>query len=672
MTKVQVTAKPDHLERLITTPRAGLLELIWNALDADATDVRANLEDNGWGGLLAITVTDNGTGISADTSELEFGALGGSWKRTATTTDGGRALHGKQGRGRFAAYALGEEAQWRSISDSTAGRTETVITGARALPDEFDINSQPSDAPTTGTVVTLTDLPTAALRYVESDRVADDLTAALAIYLLKYHPKVVWRERTLDPESLISSKTDIDVNVDSSDGTFVVPLTIIEWKSKFDRALYLCNEAGVALHQMQPGIQAPGFAFTAYARWNGFAERPHDLVLEGAAPEPIPSAIEAIQSALRSHFKKRSDEKYTRLLQTWKDEHSYPFEGDAVKPTERATRDLFDIVAIAAAPAVEKIDSRSRKFSLRLLKEAIENSPETVHTLMQEVLNLSPDEAEEMRLLIQKTSLSSLISSSKTIADRLEFLSSLEAIINEPEIKKVMKERSQLHRILANETWVFREEYALVGDDHTLRTVLKNNRKLLDDVDMTDDELREEVLDEEGRVRVIDLILSKVMKQPRGHRENLVIELKRPSVHIGTDEIAQIENYAMTVAGDNRFAGTDTRWEFWIIGDNLTTAAKVRSEQAGREPGITLQTASPLNMTIRAVTWAQIIRDAKNRLQFVKESLDYDPSTEAGLDYLRKRHAEYLPEIISGTVEPTQDAPAETQQTDVERPNDAA
>ncbi|GAA4045696.1 ATP-binding protein [Agromyces indicus] len=646
MTRIKVEAKPDHLDRLVSSPRVGLLELIWNALDADATEVRADITDNGLGGALAVTVTDNGRGISADRAAKEFGALGGSWKRAATVTDAGRALHGKLGGGRFAAYGLGNDVRWESVSDATTGRRLTVINGSHSLPDEFDVVTEKSEASATGTVVSVTDLTPQARKYLDSDRVADGLISALAVYLLKYKPRITWRERVLEPEALISQRTTIDVPVPTLGADTTVPVTIIEWNTNVDRALHLCNASGIAIQEVPPGIQAPGFTFTAYVNWDGFADRPHDLLIEGAADEPVRSVVEAARDALRAHFKSRTDERHTRMLEKWKKEQSYPFEGEATKPAERATRELFDIVAVAAAPAVEKVDPTSRKFSLRLLKEAVETNPGSVDALLREVLKLSDQDAADLRELAQKSSLSKLISSARKITDRLEFLASLEAIVNEPDLKKVVKERSQLHRILANETWVFREEYALVGDDQTLRTVLRNNLgQLGGEVVTVEDVESAEVVDGDGRVGVIDLMLSKVVEQRRDHREHLVIELKRPSVHIGRDEINQIEAYAEAVANDTRFAATDTRWEFWIVGDKIADSSRGRTNQSGREPGVTLATDNP-NMVVRAVTWAQVIRDAKHRLQFVRESLDYDPSTEAGLDYLRRKHAEYLPPLL--------------------------
>jgi hypothetical protein len=52
--------------------------------------------------------------------------LGASWKQDATTTrSGGRALHGKHGRGRFRAGGIGQVMRWESVSE-TAGERQLV------------------------------------------------------------------------------------------------------------------------------------------------------------------------------------------------------------------------------------------------------------------------------------------------------------------------------------------------------------------------------------------------------------------------------------------------------------------------------------------------------------------------------------------------------------------
>src|SRR5258706_6179988 len=115
-THFKVKVESDHIRKLTTAkPIPALGELIWNAGDADATRVNVEIDKNDLG-MRAITVRDNGHGIPHGDIEQLFGKLGGSWKvhgsRSKTRS---RILHGKEGKGRFKALALGRVADWAII-----------------------------------------------------------------------------------------------------------------------------------------------------------------------------------------------------------------------------------------------------------------------------------------------------------------------------------------------------------------------------------------------------------------------------------------------------------------------------------------------------------------------------------------------------------------------------
>jgi hypothetical protein len=69
--------------------------------------------------------------------------------------------------------------------------------------------------------------------------------------------------------------------------------------------------------------------------------------------------------------------------------------------------------------------------------------------------------------------------------------------------------------------------------------------------------------------------------------------------------------------------------------------------QRDREPGVFV-TPGEHNVTARAVTWAQILQDARHRLGFVRDSLAYSSTTDASMTYLRRVHGTYLPPRVAG------------------------
>lgn len=183
---------------------------------------------------------------------------------------------------------------------------------------------------------------------------------------------------------------------------------------------------------------------------------------------------------MREHFTQRSKQHILTVVQEWKEDKVYPYEHEPIDEQEEAVRSLFDVVAVKAAPAVNSSNDKiAKRLSLRLLREALETNPTALHQVLTEVLQLSSDSLDELSKLLNHTTLSAIIKASSMIVKRLQFLRGLEILVFDLESKQQLKERSQLHRILANDTWVFGEEYALTVDDQSLTNALKAHIKTL-------------------------------------------------------------------------------------------------------------------------------------------------------------------------------------------------
>ena len=160
MTKdIYVQARADHVASLASaSPLAAIEELVWNALDADAREVRVDLVTNALGGIDAIRVTDDGTGIDILRADETFGSLGGSWKRAdgATTAARHRRLHGRHGRGRFKTFALGSHVEWRTTMRAGEDLISYTLSGDATEPGVFHVTPAEGTGPATGTEVFVT------------------------------------------------------------------------------------------------------------------------------------------------------------------------------------------------------------------------------------------------------------------------------------------------------------------------------------------------------------------------------------------------------------------------------------------------------------------------------------------------------------------------------------
>lgn len=645
VTKISVDVKEDHLRGLVhAEPLAGLSELVWNALDAEAKTVTVKLLQNSLGSLDEIIVEDDGHGMTYGDALAAFGSLGGSWKlNTTRSRSGTRHLHGQDGKGRWRAFSLGDRVEWESVAEAPGGERERIrLSGGADNLHEYELSDPVATGDETGTTVKIT-VGAKTPDKLLADQAADDLSARFALYLEQYPVvKIVFRGLRLDPSGSQTYRADYDLSVPAEppDAT----LTVIEWNSSVDRKLYLCDPDGMALDETEVRIQAPGFDFTSYLRWAGFSDLRHDIGIVDLGHPVLLPVVEAARDQLRTHFKERQAQRTREIVEDWKKEQVYPYTGEPATGLERAERSLFEVVAISAAPAVNGGEDRaSKRLSLRLIREALEQDPGSLHRVLTEVLELPQDRLDELESLLEHTTLAAIISAAKAITERLDFLNGLEVLLFDPQSKKQLKERTQLHRILENETWVFGEEYALTASDKSLSTVLKKHVDLLGRKNLAEDT---QVTDEDGNRLIVDLMLARSMEQVRDRREHLIVELKRPSVKIGPDELTQIQKYAFAVVGDERFTATDVFWDFVIVSNELTEYAKQSSSQANREPGLFWE-ADNRAARIWVWSWGQVIEQARHRLKFVQQSLDYEGTEEQALARLREVHGKYLPPVLT-------------------------
>jgi hypothetical protein len=648
MTKVHVIAKRDFLESLTNAkPLDGLAEIIWNGFDSQAEHVQVFFELNDMDGIESIKVRDYGYGIDRQKVESYFGNLGESWKK-AQHRQNGRALHGKNGKGRFKAFGLGERIEWNTSYKQDGKTYSYKIKGNINSLDDFDI-SDPVESKTSsiGTEVVIYNLKK-DFRSLRQDNAPLELSKKFAAYLTEYPSlKLEYNGITIDPKASQSHQNNYSLgDVKLIDGRLAsVEVSIIEWKIPTERALHLCDAKGISLDEVPAGttIKAPGFNFTAYIKSEFFREldSTNQLGLPELHPD-VQAILKVAKNKIKEHFRLRLLEKQGMVVDRWKKEHIYPYEDKAhLDPVEAAERQVFDILAVnveSYLPSFEDADEKSKKFTFRLLAQAIKDNPDSVQEIIGEVLGLKKADQDDLADLLKKTPLSSIISSAKIVANRLDFLNALETLLFDKENKKNLLERDQLHKILENEAWLFHEEFALAGSEQRLEEVLN---KHLDKLGKREDHPEPVEVGEGGTGRV-DLLLHKVIQPRTGEYDYLIVELKRPSKKIDDEVITQIKKYAVAVAGDERFRDVPTRWNFVAISNDMDQFAKSEANQRNRPRGIVSDNAD-LNITVWVKTWAEVINDARARLRFVNEQLAYQADNDSAKAYLNKAHAKYIP-----------------------------
>ncbi|NRD88268.1 hypothetical protein C8024_00575 [Sphingopyxis sp. BSNA05] len=417
--------------------------------------------------------------------------------------------------------------------------------------------------------------------------------------------------------------------------------------------MMLCLPGRFSFYEMQPGIQARGFNFTAYLTSDYFQKLVDNNTEALAELDTVSTAlINAAKTRMRQHFREREAERSRGKIQEWKDAKIYPYEGPADNPIDVNERQVFDVVALNLADYsgdFEKAPVKQKKLILQLVKAAVESGPSNLLSILQQVVDLPETRQEELADLLRKTSLTSVINAAKAVTDRLEFLRALQILVFEAESKKQLLERSQLHRIIAQETWIFGEQFNLASDDEDLTAVLKAHLKLLGK-DRAELAALEPVLDAEDKTAIVDLMLSsRVPTATDDERRHLVVELKRPSQPINEDVIAQIKKYAKAVALDQRFKHTEVVWDFVAVSNTFTRDAELEARNPRMPRGMVLELEEP-KIRVWAKTWGEIIAEAEGRLTFYRKRLEYQATDDEALRYLRSINSDYLSDEVKARI----------------------
>jgi hypothetical protein len=652
----QVEVQSDYLKKITrANPVQALAELIWNSLDADANSIDVRLEYNDMGTLSAIIVTDDGHGMPHADAPGLFQNLGGSWKRPGGTTKGERRfLHGLEGRGRFKALALGLAAVWdvtyKKGDDLWTYKIKITAENIRQV-----IISDETRAPARkgrGVILTITE-PHKDYKALTSDDGTQDLNETFALYLADY-PKVSILVDTnkLDPARVIASQHAVNLGDIVEEGKpYAVRLAIIEWKTKTNRSLYLCNERRLPLIRIVRRFHIGNYQFSAYLASEFITKFQKENTLEFCESNPLViKALDEAHQGIKDYFRDRAAKEARTVVDIWKEEKVYPYAGEAITHVELFERQVFDIVAVNVAQYMPDFDAtppKNKALHLRLLRQSIEKSPDDLQFILGEVLNLPKRKQTELAELLRNVSLSAIISAAKVVTDRLKFLDGLEIIVFDPDLKKRLKERSQLHRIIAQNCWLFGEEYNISVDDQSLTEVLRKHKKIIDEHVVIDEPVKH-ITKERG---IVDLMLSRTIRRHKANElTHLVVELKAPKVKIDQKEIFQVEGYAFSVIEDERFRNVNTTWGFWAISDDYGDYAKNRMKDSS---GLIHQKD---NIAIYVKTWSQVIDENRARLQFFQERLEYQADKGASIKFLREHYEQFLQGVlIEGVVDDLQE-----------------
>jgi hypothetical protein len=262
MRRLHIDAKDDLVLRLAhrDRPVEALIELIWNALDAEADNVAVVIERNALDGVESVRVEDDGHGMAPEAIPSAFQNLGGSWKATAKLSPNiKRPMTGRDGQGRVRGFALGNAVSWTTVSrDTTGALKRTTVSGRASDPTNFD----PAETPVVGDerpgTVFVAEDPAQYVNRITGDMARPRITATFALFLTS-NPgvRIVFDGAPLDPVSAEKHRSDYELDKFAKEDQPGPVLRVIEWVNDPGRAIHLCDTSGAVLSTIAPEIHTP-------------------------------------------------------------------------------------------------------------------------------------------------------------------------------------------------------------------------------------------------------------------------------------------------------------------------------------------------------------------------------------------------------------------------------
>lgn len=651
MTKIiDIGVETDHIDSLTkSNGMNALAELIWNSLDADASEIKVKYKPNPILGYDFIKISDNGHGLTYQKAQEVFSRLGGSEKKTKSQSPQGRQYHGKQGKGRYKSLSLGDLVKFTSVyNDNGVLYTFTLTIDRNKLSrTELSDLKQLKKEESTGFYVEIFNINIKNAEEALNKSRRRELEEKFASYWISYPTfKIFFNNKELSFASLMKNTESIETLIPEGNISHRFLIKVIEWTFENKKKTYLCNKKGIPFLEINLGIRS-SIPISIFIQSTYIEKLHRDNSLDFYEGDPILTNVHKEAKEFgREYIKKQLHEYSREFIESLKQKGIYPYKEPAENVIESSKRQVFDIVALQVnefLPSFNEQDEKSKKLTLSLISEALENDPRNLRRILGEIIELPEEQLEDLVELLETTSLSNIIDTMTEIKNRLNFLHGLEQIIYDKDLNKYILERKHLHKIIINETWIFGDEYTYGVDDLTLKNVLKAYLK--DHLKRDDFEC---VLDSESNENletIPDVCLWQQFSLGTAGKENLVIELKRPSLDAGMTEMAQIMSYASKVSSDKRFPKDKTRWKFVLVTKDINESLEPQLRQKNRKYG---HVSEGDNFDVYILSWGDIISEAKQRHEFIKTKLNLNfQDDKEGLTYLKSKYKKYLPEGMS-------------------------
>ncbi|WP_152378328.1 hypothetical protein [Flavobacterium haoranii] len=357
---------------------------------------------------------------------------------------------------------------------------------------------------------------------------------------------------------------------------------------------------------------------------------------------------ETIKETINNFFKAKN-KRFEKFITNLEKDKYYPYR-DNEYPASQSQEVLFKKVAYLLEDEHKLIqkNDKIRNFLYPLLDKAIVNG--NIEYIFKKVLKLSDDSLEKFHHLLEKTDLEDVVHFASVVAEKTEFLNFLQELTY-GDISKHVKERSQLHKIVENQLWLFGENYngtPKLWSDKRIGNILEELRKEYFEYEPTLQDKNLIELDDSGLNDITDLFFFNEKIIDSGEREIMIVELKSPKCAISEKELNQINRYAFTIEDNPAFPSEKVKYKLILISSKLTKFAKSQTKSrrdSYPDNPFLYEKKSEKNIEVYVMEWAEIIEQNNRKLGYLSNKLSVKDKNVK--EKFEAEYAELIDEKIS-------------------------
>jgi Histidine kinase-, DNA gyrase B-, and HSP90-like ATPase len=406
--------KPGETELLRlrnqTNAIGALAELVWNSIDADAKNIHVDWSENEMMGVENIVIQDDGHGIAShedDFSRHPFASLGDSDKHTVHhQSPEGRILHGRFGKGRIRALALGGVIDWETVfQQSPKSRRRYTI---RAVVGEASLLlSEPKNSKKAcGTKVLVSHVSEKG-NTLELGSVRKRFSLIFSEHLANYSDiNIFVQGEKLNPESMILKRKNLGAfttNFEPS-GSLDWDLRCVHWKESVSDSrgrLFLCDANKLVIGEHELALRGAE-DYTFYLDCEQAREWEDDglIALKDDAQQVF------LEARLRAHrfLRKSFGERAQSLAEEMAEQRILPYPTVSKSPEMERQRKMFSEMALHIKQNVgsyDKMNLDNKRLLFKLLQGLLELEPKRAVDILDKSLKMSAEDRKSLMALVE-------------------------------------------------------------------------------------------------------------------------------------------------------------------------------------------------------------------------------------------------------------------------------